>query len=994
MMIQKFNKAYILYANDAYFEIVCKCIESIRAFSDLPVILYMLNSEKVCDIKDVTTHSWYCDINNHDNDMYEPVDGNSTFYINRSNETIYNLLIQRPAITAHALHQYAETVAYIDSDGVVTPNIDSIFTYYDNDEYPYLTEGVYDYLFIDGRGSVDLDKTLEKPACDLFNADQAWRRAYRTTNMYVAGQKAMPFIKEWWWMCNHPTVLADFKTYAPFHEETLCNVLLWKHEFSNGLPLLYINGSLDTITEVENYTFTGQTKLLREWTRFPAKKENVLFIHGEKRLDVMDKMIEQLKGWKKPIQEQKKLRILFLAPHLSTGGMPSFLLKRIESLKDTVEIFVVEYQNYSMDYVVQRNAIINLVGPMNFATLYEDKMNLFRQIDHFDPDIIHIDEMSERLDPAMIGQLYSPFRKYRIVETCHDISFVPSSKINIPDLFLFCSPYHLTTFKDVPGDAHLIEFPIDHHHRDRVSSGMFDKTKTHVLNVGLWTAGKNQGEGIDIARRYPEMMFHFVGNQAGNFKDYWEPLMKDLPINVTVWGERNDISTFLKNADIFMFNSLWECNPLVLREAIGYGMPIIARNLPQYERMFDKYIQPIDTDLRTIKSNYKVPTDNTSKEFGEKHLHMYTKLMDMPITNVVPLIPKVTISQHFVNNPFLEIRGESTSDFLVKFFDEEGICQYENTIKSNHWVKLNRSWYTKWTAKVWENGNLIYENTLDYTGKQVLISFESESLGDTICWIPYVLEFQKKHNCIVIVSTFKNFLFEGVYPQLQFVKPGTTVNNLYGMYRIGWFYNPDKEPVIPNTIPLQQTITNILGLSFTEIVPNIAYIPKSRQNSFKYVAIATNSTAGCKFWVKAEWQKLVNHLVSQGYRVINISKERNDLEGVTQIKDTSMENTMHIIFHSEFVIGLSSGLSWLAWAMGKRVVMISNFTEADHEFQYNCTRITNTEVCHGCWNERYTIFNKADWNWCKYHEHTPRKWECHTSITSDFVIQQIQHLLK
>ena len=988
--MQKFNKAYILYANDAYFEIVCKCIESIRTFSDIPIILYMLNSENVCTIKDVITHSWYCDINNHDNDMYEPADGNSTFYINRSNDTIYNLLIQRPAITAHALQQFAETVAYIDSDGVVTPYIDSIFDYYQNDDFPLLTEGVYDYLFIDGRGSTDHNLTLEKPACDLFNVSQDFRKCYRTTNMYVAGQNAIPFIKEWFWMCKHPVVMSDFKKYAPFHEETLCNVLLWKYGYNYGLPLLYINGSLNTISEVENYKFTGKTELLREWTRFPAKKENVLFIHGEKRLDIMDNMITVLRQWK-DMPKERKLRIMYLAPHLSTGGMPAFLLKRIECLKDMVDISVVEYQCHSGDFIVQRKAIQEIVG--RFNTLEDDKMFLFDLIAKIQPDIIHIDEMSERLDPNMVRVLYDPSRKYRIVETCHDISFVPSEKKYVPDMFLFCTPYHLTTFKDILGDAHVIEFPIDAHYRDRVSSGMFDKTKIHVLNVGLWTAGKNQGEGLEIARRYPEMQFHFVGNQAGNFQDYWEPLMQDLPPNVTIWGERNDVATFLKNADIFMFNSLWECNPLVLREAIGYGLPIIARNLPQYGDMFTKYIQPIDTDLRTIMANYKIPTDNTSKEFGEKHLDIYTKIMNTPITQNTLSVKRVKISQHFVNNPFLEIKGTSDSDFLVKFYDENDVCQYENTIKSNHWVKLNRAYYTKWTAKVWENGVLIYEKTLDYTGKRVLISFESESLGDTICWMPYVLEFQKKHNCTVIVGTFKNFLFEKVYPELTFVKPGTTVNDLYGMYKIGWFYDKDREPVLPNMVPLQATAANILGLDYVEIVPRIDCAYKPRQGNFKYVAIATNSTAGCKFWLKAEWQKLVNEIILCGYKVINISKERNDLEGVVQIKDTSMDNTRHIINHCEFVIGLSSGLSWLAWAMGKHVVMISNFTEANHEFQSNCTRITNTDVCHGCWNNANFKFDKGDYMWCPVHKNTPRQFECHKSITADIVIQRINNLL-
>ena len=102
---------------------------------------------------------------------------------------------------------------------------------------------------------------------------------------------------------------------------------------------------------------------------------------------------------------------------------------------------------------------------------------------------------------------------------------------------------------------------------------------------------------------------------------------------------------------------------------------------------------------------------------------------------------------------------------------------------------------------------------------------------------------------------------------------------------------------------------------------------------------------------------------------------------------------MNAIYHSEFFIGLSSGLSWLTWGLGKHVVMISNFTEEDHEFVSNCTRITNTFVCHGCWNNPMFKFDKGDWNWCPEHKGTERHFECHKSITSQMVIEKIQHLL-
>jgi autotransporter strand-loop-strand O-heptosyltransferase len=479
--------------------------------------------------------------------------------------------------------------------------------------------------------------------------------------------------------------------------------------------------------------------------------------------------------------------------------------------------------------------------------------------------------------------------------------------------------------------------------------------------------------------------------------------MDDLPSNVKVWGERSDVSTFMKAADVFMFNSTWECNPLVLREAASYGLKILSRNLPEYMDMFTPYITPINDDINETKDSllslinderrYDVEIGQ-GKKFALDHFNFYDLMNSKEPKKQTKVKSNVKITQYFVNQPFLEIKGNSDAMFEVKFFDEHGVCHYTNKTESNRWFKLNREYFTKWQTKVWEDGTLIYDDTLNYKGKKVFIAFDSGSLGDTIAWMPYVLEFKKKHECDVVVSTHKNFLFENVYPELEFVKPGSTVGGIHGMYTIGWFYDVNKEPEMPNTIPLQQTATNILGLKYEEIIPRIDYKIGDRPYEGKYVTIATNSTSGCKFWTKEGWQELINHLHELGYKVINVSKEKNPFKNAEQIKDTSMENTMNVIHHSEFLIGLSSGLSWLAWGMGKHIVMISNFTEPDHEFTTNCTRIVKLDVCNGCWNSPIYKFDKGNFNWCPLHEGTKRQFECHKTITSKMVIKQIQHLIK
>ena len=680
-----------------------------------------------------------------------------------------------------------------------------------------------------------------------------------------------------------------------------------------------------------------------------------------------------------------KIKLCYIPSHLSCGGMPQFLLKRIQTLldyTDTFEIFVIEYHDYGKHFPTQRDQIISLLGDHFYSS---DKV--LDILDEIKPDIIHLDEMPELMgNDELFKKIYSNDRKWHIVETCHNSSFLPDSDKKFhPDLYAFCTSWHEEIFGNMDAQFVTIPYPIDNKNNhwlykehNKKELGM-DLNKSNVINVGLWTPGKNQAEGIEIARKYPDIDFHFIGNQAGNFMFYWEPLMKDLPNNVKVWGERPDIDKFMAAADIFMFNSTLELNPLVLREAIENKLPIIARNLPQYGGMYDDYINPIDTNLNTLKCNYTVPTDNSSFNFALRHEEAYKKILELPIHQ-----QKVQFIQHFVDQPFLEIKGISDSDYRVEFYDRWDLV-YSNTIKSNNWVKLNRQYFTNWVVKVYEKDEMIYTDFLHLHSKRVYIAFESKSLGDTIAWMPYVEEFRKKHQCTVICSTFWNHLFD--YPEIEFVEPGNEVPNLYALYRIGYFDNLDKNPYKPTQIPLQKVATAILGLDYVEIVPKLAYTPKVPSMEV-YVTIATNSTSGCKFWTREGWQGLINWLSQQGYKVYNVSAEPNPFDNCIQITTPSLESKMDWIEHSEFFIGLSSGLSWVAWALNKPVVMISNFTEDWNEF--SCIRITNKDVCHGCWNNQNFSFNPGDWDWCPVNKGRDKHFICHTSITADMVINEIK----
>jgi autotransporter strand-loop-strand O-heptosyltransferase len=745
----------------------------------------------------------------------------------------------------------------------------------------------------------------------------------------------------------------------------------------------------------------------------------------------------------------EKIKLLYLTPHLSTGGMPQFVLKRIQELqkfKDQIEVFLVEYSQFSNTYVVQRDEIIKLLDNDHFFSLGDTtdtkrKYEIMDIIKNNKIDIIHSEEMLEgfesfnRIPLPLLNQLYSNDRTWRMVETCHNIWFNPQThkKFN-PEAYSFVTPYHIEdTFSfespmkflslypfenkvkpilaetEIYGDFNQV--PLIKKMQVRSELGL-DLFKTHVLNVGLWTSGKNQGEGVEIARELiesnPDIQFHFIGNQAPNFEDYWGPIMNNLPSNVKVWGERNDVDKFMQACDVLMFNSTWECNPLVVRESINYGMKILTRNLPQYMGMFDKFITPIDGDVKNIsnqlvklienKDGYKIPDDNS---FGKDLLSMYQMVMNEDITQNKPVNKDYTFIRHYVVQPYFEVQGTTENKLNIKCYDNNNNVVYQNELSINSWIKLNKEYFIKWRTTVEENGEVIYDETLDLTDKRVYISFGSKSLGDTMAWAPYCEVFRQKHNCKLIVSTFHNGLFRDQYPEIEFIEPGDVAPNIHAQYRLGWYYtdegtfDKDKHPNDFKRIPLQKTATDILGLDYEEVRP-LLKLPNVTKK--KKVGIGFHSTAQSKYWNNPDgWQAVVDHLNALGYECMIYSKEGNGYmgnnypEGVTTFKGGNLQEVIDDLSECEFFIGLGSGLSWLAWACKLPVVLISGFSEKWAETTLDTYRVINESVCHGCFNS--DRLDAGDWNWCPLHKNTDRMFECTKQISSDMVIKQINRII-
>jgi autotransporter strand-loop-strand O-heptosyltransferase len=370
---------------------------------------------------------------------------------------------------------------------------------------------------------------------------------------------------------------------------------------------------------------------------------------------------------------------------------------------------------------------------------------------------------------------------------------------------------------------------------------------------------------------------------------------------------------------------------------------------------------------------------------------------------IKPIENKVNFN--FVRGPWVEIKGPKVAEYKIQFIDTKtGEVKFSSTIGNNCWCKCNIEYFVEWKILIYENNKLWYEYVYNATNKRVYIALDSKALGDSLSWFPYADEFRKKHNCKVVVSSFMNDMFIDQYPELEFVNPGTNVENLFAMYSVGLFYtdegpiNKFKNPIDPKTQTMQKMCSDILGLDYIEVRPKLKERKPHIDPNLKQVCIGVFGTAQSKFWNNPNgWQDVVDWLKDRGYMVRLLSKEGDDYmgnklpNGIIQHPNGPLELVMDEMIKSKAFIGIGSGLSWLSWSLNVPTVLISGFSYDWAEMQ-DCYRIAAPKgKCEGCFNR--LRLDPSDWSWCPDHKGTERQFECTKSITSEMVIKELEKFL-
>ena len=348
---------------------------------------------------------------------------------------------------------------------------------------------------------------------------------------------------------------------------------------------------------------------------------------------------------------------------------------------------------------------------------------------------------------------------------------------------------------------------------------------------------------------------------------------------------------------------------------------------------------------------------------------------------------------------------EAEHPWRVRLSDlDTGNILFETELKSGR-VNSTKRYFVRFRIEVWQQGESVFCHDYCAAEREVLIRFPVDTLGDPLGWFPYAVKFKELHGCRMSCAIGAKLipLLRDSYPDINFlVEDDVDPQRYYATYTIAVFFQNnaiyDHKDFVPcdfRLVGLHRAAGYMLGVDPAEAPPHIAIPDGRRPLAEPYVCIAVQSTMQSKYWNNPTgWDEIVGFLKEAGYRVVCIDQKRTHGKGLVwthmpngaqdETGDRPLVERARWLKHAEFFVGLSSGLSWLAWAVGTPVVMISGLTHPRNEFA-TPFRVINYHVCNSCWNDPLVRYVRDDFLTCPRHKDTPRQFECSRLITAEQV---------
>lgn len=318
----------------------------------------------------------------------------------------------------------------------------------------------------------------------------------------------------------------------------------------------------------------------------------------------------------KTSQENINMRLVYVIPSFSLGGLESQLLQQVTLLKDSYQITVIALYETVLPVTLRAEfdaqVQTDIVG---FKSRFDigggaRLWNLLRQ---HQPEIV----IASTFPANALTRLLRPFLRYKSIAREHNVyperTFVHNLINHILAKKLFCDVY-LANSKEAARAAEkqawlkkdsvqVIENGIDmsvwEKRRQSVTGDKVElcrvlglpTDKKIILNVARYKKKKNQQLLLEafalLCRQRSDVVLVLVG--GGEQRSSLEAYAAELQVadKTFFFDRRKDIEKFYSIADVFALTSESEGFPNVLLEAIIFGIPIVSTVAPGVRAVVD-----------------------------------------------------------------------------------------------------------------------------------------------------------------------------------------------------------------------------------------------------------------------------------------------------------------------------------------------------------------------------------------------------------------------
>lgn len=263
------------------------------------------------------------------------------------------------------------------------------------------------------------------------------------------------------------------------------------------------------------------------------------------------------------------------------------------------------------------------VSPIKDMTALWQLHRIYRE---YKPDVIHLHSSKA----GMLGRIAFP--KNKIVYTVHGFdsirlafrSFLPIERFmqRRCRAIVGVSEHDLRTMKEcgIHRNVTYIHNGILEAVQDPALSWEVPsmRYKKVVLCIARLSPPKRHDLFLKVAARLPEYAFVWIGNQDD---------VTDHPENVFMLGNQFQASRFCQLADLFMLPSDYEGLPMVIIEAMSYGLPVVASNVGGVSEIVRDYETgfAVDNDVEAFveKIRYILEDENAYDDMSRKSMEYF-----------------------------------------------------------------------------------------------------------------------------------------------------------------------------------------------------------------------------------------------------------------------------------------------------------------------------------------------------------------------------------